>query len=78
MTIIEELRSFKILKVAVFDVFFGTIGLIFLAMTGLFGNTIKNNPILFGIIGVFPIGEIFHILFKVNTPVLKSIGIIYK
>lgn len=74
---ITELRSAKIYSIAIFDVILGIIGLILLAYTGWLGEYSKDHAIIFGILGVFPIGELFHILFKVNTPVLATFGIQY-
>ena len=71
MAPIDELRKYKVFNIAIFDVVLCIIGLILLALTGMLGATIKDNSILFGVLGVFPIGELFHLIFKVDTPITK-------
>lgn len=60
--------------IALFDIILGIIGLILLALTGIFGDHIKDNAIAFGIIGVFPVGIFFHWVFGVSTPVTRFLA----
>lgn len=78
MSTLEKLRSVRIFNIALFDIVAGIIGLVLIAMTGILGKTIKKHALLFGVLGVFPIGELFHLLFRVNTPVLGAVGVKFK
>ena len=72
--LIDDLRSTRICNIAVFDVVLGIITLYFIAYTGIMGDTVKTYALVFGIMGVIPIGELFHIAFKVDTPIGRALG----
>jgi hypothetical protein len=73
MNTIDFLRSYKFKTIAIFDVVASIIGLYIIAYIGILGNIIKSHSLLFAVIGTFPIGELFHYIFNVQTPVLKYI-----
>ena len=80
MMSIQELRSYRIFGIAIFDLVLGMLGLclVFLYIHYRYYSNLDKRPfIIAGILLTIPVGIVSHMLFGVNTTLNYRLGLSY-